>query len=181
MTADAPYRFCPRCGGLLDLRQVRLGEPGRLVCQACAFVFYLDPKLATGTILPLDGGIVLVRRAIEPSYGKWVFPGGYVDRGETPEAAAVREAREESGLEVKIRQLLGLYAYPGTAVVLAVYVADVTGGRLQIDEESLDIRIFAPAQIPWPDLAFTSTAQALRDYLASADTLGIGSPAGSQP
>jgi mutator protein MutT len=135
------------------------------VCQACGFVLYLDPKVATGIILPMDGGIVLLRRAIHPSYGKWVFPGGYVDRGETPEAAAVREAKEESGLEVKIRRLVGLYAYPGNAVILTVYAGEVTGGALRLDEESLEAGVFPPDRIPWEELAFASTSQALRDYL----------------
>jgi ADP-ribose pyrophosphatase YjhB (NUDIX family) len=165
VTAGPVYRFCPQCGGALGPRRLRPGDPARLVCQACAFVFYLDPKVATGVILPLDDGIVLLRRAIQPSYGKWVFPGGYVDRGETPEAAAMREAREEAALDVKIRRLVGLYAYPGNAVILIVYAGEVLGGSLQTDEESLDIRIFPPAGIPWEELAFPSTTQALRDYL----------------
>jgi mutator protein MutT len=165
VTAGPAYRFCPQCGGALATRRLRPGDPARLVCEACGFVFYLDPKVATGVILPLDGGIVLLRRAIQPSYGKWVFPGGYVDRGETPEAAAVREAREEAAVDVKIQRLVGLYAYPGNAVILIVYAGAVTGGSLQMDEESLDIRIFPPAGIPWDQLAFPSTTQALRDYL----------------
>jgi ADP-ribose pyrophosphatase YjhB (NUDIX family) len=159
------YRFCPQCGGTLASRLLRPGDPDRLVCQACAFVFYLDPKVATGVILPLDGGIVLVQRAIPPSYGKWVFPGGYVDRGETPEHAAAREAKEECGLDVKITRLVGLYAYPGNSVILTVYAGEVTGGALAIDDESLAVQIFAPRDIPWPDLAFPSTSEALRDYL----------------
>ncbi len=168
MTALPVYRFCPQCGGSLASRQLRACDPPRLVCQACGFVVYLDPKVATGVILPLDGGIVLLRRGIHPSYGKWVFPGGYVDRGETPEAAAVREAKEESGLDVKIQRLIGLYAYPGNAVILTVYAGEVTGGSLQLDEESLEAAIFPPERIPWEDLAFTSTSQALRDYLREA-------------
>ncbi len=165
MTAP-PYRFCPQCGGRLAPRRLRPAEPARLVCGSCGFVFYLDPKVATGAILPLDGGIVLVQRAIPPSYGKWVFPGGYVDRGETPEEAAVREAREECGLEVKVTRLVGLYAYPGNAVILTVYAGEVIGGRLAIDEESLAVQVFSPAALPWAELAFPSTSAALRDYLA---------------
>jgi mutator protein MutT len=165
VTAVPAYRFCPHCGGPLASRQLRHGDPARLVCQACAFVFYLDPKVATGVIVPLDGGIILVRRAIQPSYGRWVFPGGYVDRGETPEAAAIREAREEAGLDVKLTRLVGLYAYPGNSVILTVYAGEATGGSLQIDDESLEIRAFPPAHIPWDLLAFPSTTHALRDYL----------------
>ncbi len=165
MTALPTYQFCPQCAGPLASRRLRACDPPRLVCQACGFVLYLDPKVATGVIVPMDGGILLLRRAIPPSYGKWVFPGGYVDRGETPEAAAVREAKEEAGLDVKIRRMVGLYAYPGNAVILTVYAGEVTGGSLQLDEESLEARIFPPAGIPWEELAFASTSQALRDYL----------------
>ncbi len=160
-----PYRFCPQCGSPLDLRSLKAGDSPRLVCRECAFVFYLDPKVATGVVFSVNGGILLVRRAIEPSYGKWVFPGGYVDRGETLEAAAVREVKEESGLDVRLRHLLGAYSYPGNAVILIVFAGEVTGGSLQMDDESLEIRTFPPAQIPWDQLAFLSTTQVLREYL----------------
>src|SRR5262245_20602639 len=92
-----PYRFCPVGGRLLALRVLKPTEPTRLVCTggSCGFIFYLAPKIAVGTVIRLpDGKIVLVRRAIEPGYGKWVFPGGYVDRGEEITLAAIREARE---------------------------------------------------------------------------------------
>jgi len=159
------YRFCPRCGGALDLRTLRPGEPQRLVCQGCGFVFFLDPKVAAGVIFSLNGGIVLLQRAIEPRYGRWVFPGGYVDRGESLEAAALREVKEESGLDVRLTRLLGAYSSPGNAVIVIAYAGEVTGGSLRTDDESLDIRSFAPAEIPWEQLAFPSTSHALRDYL----------------
>src|SRR5688500_6476804 len=90
------YRFCPACGGTLEARLLKAGEPHRLVCTNCASILYLDPKVAVGTIIAAgDDRIVLVRRAIEPGHGLWVFPGGYVDRGEEITAAARREAREE--------------------------------------------------------------------------------------
>ena len=162
------YRFCPRCGGALDLRTLRPGEPQRLVCQGCGFVFFLDPKVAAGVIFSLNGGIVLLQRAIEPRYGRWVFPGGYVDRGESLEAAALREVKEESGLDVRLTRLLGAYSSPGNAVIVIVYAGEVTGGSLRTDDESLDIRSFAPAEIPWEQLAFPSTSHALRDYLGLA-------------
>ncbi len=161
------YRFCPRCGGALERRVLKNSEPARLVCTQCGFVFYIDPKIAVGTIIRIDDGrLVLVKRAIDPGYGKWVFPGGYVDRGETLVAAAVREAREESGLDVRLDGLVNVYSYPGRAPVIVVYAATATGGALCVDDEGLEIAQLAPESIPWDDLAFRSTREGLRDYLA---------------
>lgn len=161
------YRFCPRCGSGLEARQLKIGDPSRLVCGACSFVFYLDPKIAVGTIIRTSGSrLVLVRRAIEPGYGKWVFPGGYVDRGEPLAVAAIREAREESGLDVRLDGLVNIYSYAGRTPVIVVYAATAVGGRLAVDDESLESAEVEPAQIPWTDLAFRSTSEALHDYLA---------------
>lgn len=160
-----PYRHCPRCGGALEERVVLPPDPPRLVCGRCAFVFYLDPKVAVGVVCPLDGGIVLLRRGIEPGYGRWVFPGGYVDRGETLEGAAAREVREEVGLEVRVTRLLNAYSYEGRPVIVIVYEAEVVGGSPRGGTEALEVRVFPAAAIPWEELAFRSTREALRDYL----------------
>jgi ADP-ribose pyrophosphatase YjhB (NUDIX family) len=163
---EPTFGFCPVCGGRLESRLLRPGEPERLVCANCGFVFYLDPKVAVGTIIrDHQGDIVLVRRAIEPGYGKWVFPGGYVDRGEEVLAAALREAREETGLEIRIDRLINVYSYAGRAPVIIVYAATMTGGSLACDEESLEARFFAPDAIPWNELAFRSTEEGLRELL----------------
>jgi 8-oxo-dGTP diphosphatase len=160
------FRFCPTCGGALELRLLKGGDPKRLVCTRCEFVFYLDPKLAVGTIIRDERDrVVLVRRAIEPGYGKWVFPGGYVDRGEQLQAAAVREAREETGLEVRLDGLLDIYSYAGHVPVIVVYAATIIGGCLGCDDEGLEARFFEPHEIPWDDLAFRSTREALQTFL----------------
>jgi ADP-ribose pyrophosphatase YjhB (NUDIX family) len=163
---EPAFRFCPVCGGAFERRTIRTGEPERLVCTQCGFVFYLDPKVAVGTIIR-DGQdrIVLVRRAIEPGYGKWVFPGGYVDRGEQVQVAAVREAREETGLEIRLERLIDVYSYPGRAPVIIVYAATMTGGCLGCDDEGLEARFFAPDAIPWDELAFRSTEEGLRAFI----------------
>lgn len=165
---DRPDRFCPKCSGALESRLLRTGDPERLVCtaDACGFVFYMDPKVAVGTIITDDAQrLLLVRRAIEPGYGLWVFPGGYVDRGEEVTAAAIREAREEAGLEVRLEGLVNIYSYAGRPIVIIVYAATVTGGALCIDDEGLEARWFAADEIPWDELAFRSTYEGLRDYL----------------
>lgn len=166
MTSDDPsFRFCPACGSALEMRQLKAGEPLRPVCPRCGYVHYLDPKVAVGTVIEMpDERIVLVRRAIEPGYGLWVFPGGYVDRGEEVTVAAMREAREEAGLEVRLDGLINIYSYPGRPIVVIVYKASVISGELRIDEESLEIRLFSRAEIPWDQLAFRSTHEALEDF-----------------
>jgi ADP-ribose pyrophosphatase YjhB (NUDIX family) len=164
------FRFCPQCGGTLLRQLVKPREPQRLVCTACAFIFYDDPKVAACTIPILDNKIVLLKRGIEPSYGKWVFPGGFLDRGERVEDAAVRETLEEVNVQVAVRRLLNVYSYPGYPVIVIVYIADVIGGRLQAMDEALEVRTFTPVDLPWNDLAFPSTRDALTDYLVQTGT-----------
>jgi ADP-ribose pyrophosphatase YjhB (NUDIX family) len=160
-------RYCIRCGGGMTPRALKAGEPERHVCDGCGFIFYLDPKVAAGVIVRCEGGVLLLRRAIEPSYGRWVFPGGFVDRGEHPRDAAAREAWEEAGIEVAVRELLGVYHEPpGSPVVLIVYRAELIAGTPMARDESLGFGLFAPEAIPWEDLAFPTTRAALRDYVA---------------
>jgi ADP-ribose pyrophosphatase YjhB (NUDIX family) len=164
---EASYRYCPSCAGTLESRLLKNGDPARLVCTGCGFVLYLDPKVAVGTIIRAgDSRLVLVRRAIEPGYGLWVFPGGYVDRGEEITSAAIREAREEAGLDVRLEGLVNIYSYPGRPLIIIVYAATAVGGHLRTDEECLEARLFTADEIPWDELAFPSTHDALRDYLA---------------
>src|SRR5918992_722621 len=159
------YRFCPRCGGGLEKRSIKAIEPKRLVCQTCSFIFYQDPKVVAGAIFTLNDGIVLLKRGVEPAMGKWVFPGGYVDRGETVEEAALRETREESQLEIVIGSLLNVYSYPRSPNIIIVYAARITGGKLAAGDESLEAATFLPGDIPWDNLAFDSTRDALKEYI----------------
>ena len=164
---DDEFRFCPRCATPLVPRAEKGRGPERPTCEGCGFIHYLDPKVAVGTIIrtPSDE-IVLARRAIEPGYGLWVFPGGYIDRGETLEDGARREALEECGLEVELEGLIGAYSYPGRTPVVVVYAARAVGGTMHAsDDESLEVCAFAPTRIPWDSLAFVSTTEALRAYL----------------
>jgi ADP-ribose pyrophosphatase YjhB (NUDIX family) len=165
---DVAWNFCPRCAGSLELRLLKRGDPQRHVCTQCGQVIYQDPKVAVGTIITTDDSrIVLVRRAIEPGYGKWVFPGGYVDRGEEVEAAAIREAKEEAGLDVRLDHLINIYSYAGRPLVVIVFAATAMGGELCPDEECLEVRLFSAPEIPWDELAFQSTGEGLRDFLSA--------------
>jgi ADP-ribose pyrophosphatase YjhB (NUDIX family) len=136
------------------------------VCAACGFIFYLDPKLSVIAIIPLDEGVVMVRRAIDPGYGLWVVPGGFVDLGEVVEEALVREAQEETHLTVRPLRLLNIYSYANHPTVIAAYVAEYVSGELAAGDETLEARVFGLKEIPWPRIAFSSTKEALREYLS---------------
>ncbi len=137
-------------------------------CSECGRVIYSDPKVAVAAIIPMDDGIVLLKRAIEPNLGMWSFPSGYVDRGEKPEDALEREVAEECGLTVKARKLVGVYSDEGEPVILVVYHADLVGGELKAGDETADARVFSIESMP--QLAFEHDSRILSDWLASTAT-----------
>lgn len=141
---------------------------GHQRCSDCERIVYSDPKLAVAGIVPHGGGIVLIKRGIEPAYGKWSFPSGYVNRGEVVEAALEREVLEETELVVRTKQLVGLFSTSGQAVVLAVYEAEVIGGSLAAADETLDAGVFDPAKLP--NLAFKHDDRIIREWLDNRST-----------
>jgi ADP-ribose pyrophosphatase YjhB (NUDIX family) len=179
---EPDYRFCPVCGHHLHTELIKPSEPERLVCGRCGFIFYLDPKVAVGTLGTLEGRVILLKRGIEPAYGRWVFPGGYVNRGETAPEAGIRETKEEVNLDVRIETLLNVYSYPGRPVILIVYTVSIVGGEFTVGDEALEVKTFAPEDIPWRDLAFPSTRDALQDYVKKhLNSKGIRPPSSSVP
>jgi ADP-ribose pyrophosphatase YjhB (NUDIX family) len=169
MLTDPGYKFCPRCAAPLGRRKLKDFEPERLVCTRCLFVMYLNPKVAAGAVVEHKGGIVLLRREIDPRAGFWVHPGGFVDRGETLEQAAKRETLEEVGLEVEILDLLGAFSFPDSEVVVVTYAARAVSGTPKVGDESLEVRTFDPRELPWEDLAFPSTRLALKEYVRTME------------
>jgi ADP-ribose pyrophosphatase YjhB (NUDIX family) len=157
-------RFCPLCGTGLTRAPVPPDQREQSVCPACEFVFYLNPKVVAGTIPEQDGRLLLTRRSINPGRGLWTFPGGFVDFGETVSDAAVRETVEETGLAVELTGLLNVYSYPGSPVII-VYTARVTGGTLTPCAENDRLEWLTAAEIPWAQLAFDSTREALREWV----------------
>jgi ADP-ribose pyrophosphatase YjhB (NUDIX family) len=158
-------RFCPLCGHALGRQAIPPEGRNELVCAGCSFVYYLGQKVVGATIPMEDGRILLTRRAIHPSFGKWTYPGGYVDWGEPVHEAAVRETLEETGLMVELGGIIGVYSYEAAPVVIVVYEARVTGGTPRTCHENDRVEWIDPRDIPWDELAFPSTADALRDFL----------------
>ncbi len=164
--ADSDWaKFCPRCGAQLQERYLETEQHIRKICPGCGFVFYLNPKVVAGAVPQQNGCIWLVRRNIEPSWGSWTFPGGYVDLGESVQDAAVRETLEETQLQVRLDSLLNVYSYANVGIVLVVYRATVIGGVAGATPESQEVRAFPIDEIPWERLAFPSTRDALTDYV----------------
>jgi ADP-ribose pyrophosphatase YjhB (NUDIX family) len=159
------YRFCPICANPLQAKSRGPGERARPWCDACGFMAYSNPRLAACTIVVVEGGIVLVRRAHEPRKGTWVLPGGFVDQGEEATAAAIRETREEVKLRVGLTGILDAYSFAGQDVVVVVYAAHVLSGSPEVGDEAEAVECFKPEEIPWVELGFDSTRAALRDYV----------------
>jgi ADP-ribose pyrophosphatase YjhB (NUDIX family) len=136
-------------------------------CESCGYrAFYNPSPVAAAIPRDDDGRIVLLRRAFEPGAGRWTFPGGFVDLGESVEAAARREAREELCLDLELEGLVGVYSRAEDRIVLVVFAARSHGVPRET-EEAVEVRAFAPDELPWDELAFWSTARALRDLLTS--------------
>jgi ADP-ribose pyrophosphatase YjhB (NUDIX family) len=164
--ADSGWaKYCPRCGGGLEERYVEEEQHLRKICCACGFIFYLNPKVVAGAVPRQDTRIWLVRRNIEPSFGSWTFPGGYVDLGERVPDAAIRETLEETRLNIRLDGLLNVYSYANVGIVMVVYRATVIGGVAEATPESQEVRAFRLEDIPWDSLAFPSTREALVDYV----------------
>jgi ADP-ribose pyrophosphatase YjhB (NUDIX family) len=153
--------YCPQCATPIVWR-VESGRE-RPACPGCGFVHYEDPKLVGVAVIPINGKLVLGRRAINPRSGFWSFPSGYVNRGEPVDAAVIREVSEETCLLVEVEHLLGLYSEADNPIVLAVYVARAVGGSLDVGDEVSEVGLFAPDQMP--ELAFPKDHRILDDWL----------------
>ena len=151
---------CPRCGQAPDVTY-----PRSIVCPHCGYAAFYNPKpVACALPQTAQGEIWLLRRGFEPNVGKWSMPGGFVDLGESVEDAARREIREEMAIEIDITGLVGVYSRSEDRTVVVVYSASALGTPSRT-EEALEVRAFAPIDIPWQTLAFWSDERALRDHL----------------
>ncbi len=155
-------RFCPVCAGRLEPSGVQ--DRLRPVCTVCGAVFYVDPKVAVAVLVPWQDGVLLGRRAIDPGRGVWSFPSGYVDRGEVLEEAAQREVLEETGLQVDIGGLVGVYSAAGDPVILVAYAGEVRAGVAAPGPEMSELAGFPVDQLP--RMAFGHDDRIVGDWMA---------------
>jgi ADP-ribose pyrophosphatase YjhB (NUDIX family) len=162
----AGVRFCALCGGEMRSREVLPDRKQFKVCARCGFVDFPSPKLVAGCLIVERSKVLLLKRGIEPALGRWTFPGGYVDLGEHPKDAAVREAAEEVLMQARAGELLGVYWDSRNPVaVVVVYLAEPGPVPPAVSDEATAFGYFAGDEIPWSDLAFDTTRQALIDWV----------------
>ncbi|MCC7372315.1 MAG: NUDIX hydrolase [Chloroflexi bacterium] len=155
---------CARCGALTE--EIVHGGLPRPVCPVCGWVYYAKNATGAALLIVEDGKALLVQRAHEPYLGQWMLPAGFVEYGELAEETAVREAQEETGLDVELTGLWGLYFGsddPRNVAHLAVYAARRVGGTLAAGDDAMDARFFGPDDLP-AEIAFRAHRRALADW-----------------
>jgi ADP-ribose pyrophosphatase YjhB (NUDIX family) len=166
-------RFCALCGGELAMRLVLPDRKRHKVCSKCGFVDFQGPKVVAGCLVIDAGKVLLLKRGIVPQLGRWTFPGGYVDLGETPEQAASRETCEEVGMKAHLGNVFGVYADPDHPIAtVVVYLAQPGSERPTTSHEAAEVRYFGPDEIPWEELAFRTTRDALTEAIMLLSTEG---------
>lgn len=166
MSFWAEMRYCPKCGTVFATGGFE--ETMYPTCTACGFIFWRGPSLASGCMVVEDGRLLLARRGIEPHHGSWYVPSGFVDYGETPEDAAVRELLEETELTVRITRLYAVYAWhddPRKHGVMLFYLAERVTGEAKAGDDAMEVGWFAPDEIP-ENITFAVHRQAVRRWQA---------------
>ena len=156
------YRFCPRCGAALSSLYTGR-DAGRPACHACGFIHYENPAVTVFGLIERDGLFLVLRRAHEPYAGAWDMAGGFVEPGEHPEHALLREIAEETQLHVELDGLVGVYTSrygEGRHTVDIAFACRVVGGELAISDEKSESRWITPDEIP--PMAFDAQSTALQ-------------------
>lgn len=166
LSPDTPaIRFCPICGFTAEFRIPAGDSLPRYICNNCGHINYQNPRLVVGCVAEFAGRILLCRRAIEPRYGFWTLPAGFMENGETTAQGAIRETIEEAGAIVEIDAAFAIYSIPHIHQVHLFYRGNLPSPIYAAGVESLDVALFDPEAIPWDELAFRSVQLCLERYL----------------
>lgn len=169
--------FCSECGAPVA-RKIPPGDNlPRFVCTQCETVHYVNPKIIVGTIAHRDGSILMCRRAIEPCYGKWTLPAGFMELHETTTEGALRETTEEAGAKVSLQGLFSVIDVPHVSQTHLIYRATLESLVFEPGEETLEVRMMTEAEIPWNEIAFHSVTLTLqyffKDYSAGSFSVHV--------
>jgi len=160
-------RFCALCGSATTERVPDDDNRLRAVCNACGHINYVNPKIVAGC-LPVweDGRILIARRAIEPRYGRWTLPAGFMEVNESVAEGAAREALEEANARVEITDLYTVYSIPHISQVYMMFRAKLLDADVSPGSESLEVKLVTEDEIPWDDLAFAMVRLTLQHFIA---------------
>ncbi len=156
--------YCSNCGATVSQRIPPGDNRERYVCDGCATIHYQNPKIVAGCIPEWDGRILLCKRAIQPRYGLWTLPAGFMENGETTEQAAMRETHEEASAQIDNISLYGLFSIPHISQVYMLFRGEVVNGEYAPGTESLECRLYEERDIPWDELAFPVVTETLKRY-----------------
>jgi ADP-ribose pyrophosphatase YjhB (NUDIX family) len=159
-------KFCSECGALLTWRIPEGDNLPRHVCVRCHTIHYLNPKIVVGCVAEWEGKVLLCRRAIEPRYGRWTLPAGFMENGESTADAAVRETREEACALVETDRFFSLINVPHINQVHLFYRGKLVDGQFAAGVESLETALFSEEDIPWSEIAFRSVVLCLKAYFS---------------
>ena len=166
--------FCSNCSMPLSCRIPEGDDRPRFICENCEIIYYENPKMVVGCIPQWQGRILFCKRSIEPQYGKWTIPAGYLENGETVIEGAIRETLEEACAKVKNLKPYTLYDLTFINQVYLIFRADLVDLNFGAGEESLEVKLFREDDIPWDHIAFPVIRETLRQYVKD-------SPAGIFP
>ena len=157
-------KFCSDCGAKVDFRVPDGDNRPRFLCDHCGSIHYQNPRIVAGCITEWESQLLLCRRAIEPRYGLWTIPAGFMENGETVEQAACRETAEEACADVALTALYAVCNIPRVDQVYMIFRASLIDGRFRPGEESLETELFSEEEIPWTELAFPVVERTLRHF-----------------
>ncbi len=163
---DAAINFCSACGAPVALRVPAGDSLPRHVCDRCNAIHYRNPKLVVGTLPFWEDRVLLCKRAIEPRYGKWTLPAGFMENQETVAAAALRETEEESGAHIELGEMYTLISVPHISQVHVIFRARLLDLDFAPGEETLEVALFSEEEVPWDEIAFRTIGMTLRHYFA---------------
>ena len=162
-----PIKHCRKCGASVVYRIPDDGDTKqRAICTACATVHYENPLNVVGTIPIWENKVLLCKRNIEPRWGKWTLPAGFMELNETVAEGAARETVEESGAEFELEGLFSLVNVARVGQVHLFYRARLLSDRFNPGFETIEARLFAEDEIPWDEIAFRTVKETLAHYFA---------------
>jgi len=158
--------YCSECGEKVHISIPEGDNRPRHICNECETIHYQNPKMVVGCIVEHDDKVLLCKRAIEPRYGLWTLPAGFMENDETTMQAAARETIEEAGADVEITQLYTMFSLPHIDQVYILYRAKFKEVAFAAGTESLEVDLFAEADIPWDEIAFPVITESLKRFFA---------------